>query len=53
MSPIVDPYILLEQPKPLPEHWALVDAFDAVTNGMDNPEALEQIGVLDHTELAS
>uniref|UniRef100_A0A7C3IFE8 Uncharacterized protein n=1 Tax=Gracilinema caldarium TaxID=215591 RepID=A0A7C3IFE8_9SPIR len=53
MSPIVDPYILLEQPKPLPEHWALVDAFDAVTNGMDNPEALERIRVLDHTELAS
>jgi len=53
MTNIVDPYILLEQPKALPEHWALVDAFDAVTNGMDNPEALEQISSLDHTELAS
>jgi hypothetical protein len=52
MSPIVDLYTLLEQQKPRPEHWALVDAFDAVTNGMDNPEALEKIGFLENNELA-
>ncbi|AEJ19806.1 hypothetical protein [Gracilinema caldarium] len=53
MSLIVDLYALLEQQKPRPEHWALVDAFDAVTNGMDNPEALERIRSLDSIELNS
>lgn len=51
MNPIVDPYILLEHPKSQSKHWALVDAFDSVTNGMDNPEALEQIRYLDEPEL--
>lgn len=53
MNPIVDPYTLLEHPKPQSKHWALVDAFDAVTNGMDNPEALEQIRYLHEPELVS
>lgn len=51
MKPIVDPYTLLEQPNPLPEHWALVDAFDAVTNGMDNPEALKRLEHITDSEL--
>lgn len=51
MNSIVDPYTLLEHPKPLPAYWALVDAFDAVTNGMDNPDALYQISNIDNGEI--
>jgi hypothetical protein len=39
MKHIIDPRPLLEGAPPSSAIWALADAFDAATNGMENPEA--------------
>lgn len=43
--------LLAEAPASSPL-WALADAFDAATNGMENPEALERLNAADDPELA-
>lgn len=40
MKYILDPREILKQHKPDPLQLALLDAFDAATNGMENPEAM-------------
>jgi hypothetical protein len=46
-----DLYTLVERfPKNDPA-WYLLDAFDAVTNGMENPEAMEKTALLKNLEL--
>ena len=50
MKQLVDIRSLLDKAKPNSPYWALVDAFDAAANGMENPEALarmEQVGEKD------
>jgi len=43
MKYIIDPRTLLDQAPIDSPYWALVDAFDAVTNGIENPEAMERL----------
>ncbi len=43
MKYIIDPRTLLDQAPIESPYWALVDAFDAVTNGIENPEAMEKL----------
>jgi len=46
MEHIIDPRTLLVSAPPHAPFWALIDAFDAATNGLENPEAsarLDQI----------
>ena len=44
---IVDPRAFLSSASPLSPLWALIDSFDAATNGMNNPEAAARLSETD------
>ncbi|MDR1930306.1 MAG: hypothetical protein LBQ44_06700 [Treponema sp.] len=46
-----DLYLLVEKFPRNDPAWNLLDAFDAVTNGMENPEALRKAALLENREL--
>ncbi|MDL2229463.1 hypothetical protein LJC14_04355 [Treponema sp. OttesenSCG-928-L16] len=46
-----DLYALIGQFPPSSPAWSLADAFDAVTNGIENPEAMKRMQGLDSAEM--
>jgi len=52
MKHIVDPRTLLSSAPPDSPYWALIDSFDAATNGLENPEAFARLSAAADPELA-
>lgn len=50
MKHIIDPRQLLDGMPPSSPIWALADAFDAATNGMENPEAEARLASIEDAE---
>jgi hypothetical protein len=53
MKYIIDPRTLLDQAPIDSPYWALVDVFDAVTNGIENPEATDKLQKLQDVAVES
>ncbi len=52
MKHIDDPRTLLSSAPPDSPYWALIDAFDAATNGLENPEAFARLAAARDPALA-